>query len=114
MHGEATFSLFIRNYPVDRSYFVAAGLEDLLQILPDFRFGDESLRYLASLGKFSSELIKYLRHFRFTGSIRAIPEGRIFFTQEPILEVTGPIIEAQVIETLVLNVIIFLRDDACE
>ena len=105
MHGEATFSLFIRNYPVDRSYFVAAGLEDLLQILPDFRFGDESLRYLASLGKFSSELIKYLRHFRFTGSIRAIPEGRIFFTQEPILEVTGPIIEAQVIETLVLNVI---------
>jgi nicotinate phosphoribosyltransferase len=105
MRGEATFSLFIRDYPVDRSYFVAAGLEDLLQILPDFRFSDESLRYLASLGKFSSELIEYLRQFRFTGSIRAIPEGRIFFTEEPILEVTAPIIEAQVIETLVLNVI---------
>src|SRR5208337_5366155 len=66
---------------------------------------DESLRYLASLGKFSSESVEYLRHFRFTGSIRAIPEGRIFFIQEPILEVTAPIIEAQIIETLVLNVI---------
>ena len=105
MSGEATFSLFIRDYPADRSYFVAAGLDNLLQILPDFRFSEESLRYLASLGKFSSELIEYLRHFRFTGSIRAIPEGRIFFAQEPILEVTAPIIEAQVIETLVLNVI---------
>ena len=105
MSGEATFSLFIRDYPADRSYFVAAGLDNLLQILPDFRFSDESLRYLASLGKFSSELIEYLRHFRFTGSIRAIPEGRIFFAQEPILEVTAPIIEAQVIETLVINVI---------
>src|SRR5208283_997603 len=70
-----------------------------------FRFSNESLRYLASLGKFSSEFIEYLRHFRFTGSIRAIPEGRTFFIQEPILEVTAPIIEAQVIETLVINVI---------
>ena len=105
MCAEATFSLFIRDYPVDRSYFVSAGLENLLQILPDFRFSDESLRYLTSLGKFSSESIEYLRRFRFTGSIRAIPEGRIFFTQEPILEVTAPIIEAQLIETLALNVI---------
>ena len=105
MNGEATFSLFIRDYPADRSYFVSAGLEALLQILPDFRFSDESLRYLASLGKFSSGFLEYLRGFRFSGSIRAIPEGRIFFSQEPILEVTAPIIEAQVIETVVLNVI---------
>src|SRR5208337_3154053 len=105
MGGEATFSLFIRDYPADRSCFVSAGLESLLQILPDFRFSDESLRYLVSLGKFSTGFLDYLRGFRFSGSIRAIPEGRIFFAQEPILEVTGPIIEAQVIETLVLNVI---------
>jgi nicotinate phosphoribosyltransferase len=105
MTGQSTFSLFIRDYPVDRSYFVAAGLESLLRILPGFRFSDESLRYLVSLGKFSSRFIDYLRDFRFSGSIRAIPEGRIFFVDEPILEVTGPIIEAQIIETLVLNVI---------
>jgi nicotinate phosphoribosyltransferase len=105
MSGEATFSLFIRDYPADRSCFVSAGLESLLQILPDFRFSDESLGYLASLGKFSTGFIDYLRGFRFSGSIRAIPEGRIFFAQEPIVEVTGTIIEAQLIETLVLNVI---------
>src|SRR5271157_3981847 len=105
MTGEATFSLFIRDYPADRSCFVSSGLESLLQILPDFRFSGESLRYLVSLGKFSTGFIDYLRGFRFSGSIRAIPEGRIFFVDEPILEVTGPIIEAQVIETLVLNVI---------
>jgi nicotinate phosphoribosyltransferase len=105
MNREATFSLFIRDYPADRSYFVSAGLESLLQILPDFRFSDESLRYLASLGKFSTRLIDYLGDFRFSGSIRAIPEGRIFFAQEPVLEVTAPIMEAQILETLVVNVI---------
>lgn len=105
MTAEATFSLFIRDYPPDRSCFVSAGLESFLQILPDFRFSEESLRYLVSLGKFSAPFIDYLRGFRFSGSIRAIPEGRIFFVQEPVLEVTAPIIEAQVIETLVLNVI---------
>ncbi len=105
MSSEATFSLFIRDYPQDRSYFVSAGLDDLLQLLPDYRFSEESIRYLASLGKFSSRFMEYLRNFRFTGSVRAIPEGRIFFTQEPLLEVTAPIMEAQVIETLALNVI---------
>jgi nicotinate phosphoribosyltransferase len=105
MNGEATFSLFIRDYPADRSYFVSAGLESLLQILPDFRFRDESLRYLASLGKFSARFMDYLRDFRFSGSIRAIPEGRIFFAQEPVIEVSAPIIEAQIVETLVVNVI---------
>ena len=105
MNGEATFSLFIRDYPQSRSCFISAGLESLLQILPEFHFSDESLRYLVSLGKFSTRFLDYLRDFRFSGNIRAIAEGRIFFAQEPILEVTAPIIEAQIIETLVLNVI---------
>jgi nicotinate phosphoribosyltransferase len=105
MSGEATFNLFIRQYPADRSYFVSAGLESLLDTIPDFRFSEESIRYLASLKKFSAGFLDYLRHFRFSGRIRAIPEGRVFFAQEPILEVTAPIIEAQVIETIVLNVI---------
>ncbi|HYA42153.1 MAG TPA: nicotinate phosphoribosyltransferase [Syntrophobacteraceae bacterium] len=105
MNSEATFSLFIRDYPPDRSYFVSAGLESLLNILADFHFSDESLRYLASLRKFSTRLIDRLRNFRFSGTIRAIPEGRIFFAQEPVLEVTAPILEAQLLETLVVNVI---------
>lgn len=105
MSGEATFSVFIRGYPAERAYFVSAGLEHLLEILPDFRFSSESLRYIKSLGKFSSGFVDYLRDFRFSGCIRAIPEGRIFFSQEPVIEVTAPIVEAQIVETLVLNVI---------
>ncbi len=105
MDAPATFSLFIRSYPRDRAYFVSAGLEHLLELIPRFRFGEESLEYLASLGKFSSSFLHYLENFRFTGTVRAIPEGRLFFTQEPLLEVTAPIIEAQLIETLVINVL---------
>jgi nicotinate phosphoribosyltransferase len=105
MNAEATFSLFIRDYPADRSYFVSGGIEGLLDVLPDFRFAEKSIQYLVSLGKFSDGFLDYLRNFRFSGRIRAIPEGRIFFAQEPILEVTAPIIEAQVIETIVLNMI---------
>ena len=105
MAGEATFSLFIRDYPVDRSYFVSAGLEHLIEILTHLHFSEESLDYLKSLNKFSSRLIDYLRHFQFSGTMRAIPEGRIFFAQEPIVEITAPVVDAQIIETLVLNVI---------
>ncbi|MFZ2446113.1 MAG: nicotinate phosphoribosyltransferase [Syntrophobacteraceae bacterium] len=105
MSGEATFSLFIRDYPEFRSYFVSAGLEHLIELLSDLRFDEDSLEYIASLGRFSPRFIEYLRDFRFTGSVRAIPEGRIFFCEEPLLEVTGPIIEAQIVETLALNVV---------
>ncbi len=105
MHAPATFSLFIRSYPRDRAYFVAAGLEHLLELIPQFRFRESSLEYLSSLNKFSRDFLQYLRDFRFTGTVRGIPEGRIFFTQEPLLEVTAPIIEAQLIETLVINVL---------
>lgn len=105
MFGEATFSLFIRDYPPHRSYFVSAGLEHLKEIIPQLRFSDSSIDYIAETGKFSSSFLDYLKSFRFTGTVRAIPEGRIFFTQEPIIEVTAPIIESQVLETLVLNVI---------
>jgi nicotinate phosphoribosyltransferase len=105
MSGEATFSLFIRDYPPHRSYFVSAGLEHLKEIIPQLRFSGSSIDYIAFTGKFSSTFLDYLRSFRFTGTVRAIPEGRIFFSQEPILEVTAPIIEAQILETLVLNVI---------
>lgn len=105
MGREATFSLFIRDYPEHRSCFVAAGLDHLLEILPHYRFRPDSLDYLRGTGRFPDPFLDYLRRFRFSGAIRALPEGRIFFANEPILEVTAPIIEAQLLETLVINVI---------
>jgi len=105
MSGEATFSLFIRKYPPGRSYFVAAGLEHLVDLVTDFRFQEDSIRFLASTGKFSAGFLHHLRNLRFTGSIRALPEGTIFFADEPLLEVTAPIIESQIIETLAINVL---------
>jgi nicotinate phosphoribosyltransferase len=105
MASEATFSLFVRSYPKDRAYFVSGGIDRLLEMVAGMRFSKTSLDYLASTGKFSPDFLGYLKDFRFTGSIRAVPEGRIFFAQEPILEVTAPIIEGQIIETLVINAV---------
>ncbi|HOV85153.1 MAG TPA: nicotinate phosphoribosyltransferase [Syntrophobacteraceae bacterium] len=105
MIREATFSLFIRDYPPDRAYFVCAGIEDLVETVTDLNFSHSSLEYLSSLEKFPREFLDYLRRFRFSGTIRAMPEGRIFFAQEPILEVTAPLIEGQILETLILNTI---------
>ncbi|MBP8646301.1 MAG: nicotinate phosphoribosyltransferase [Syntrophobacteraceae bacterium] len=105
MTEEATFSLFIRSYPANRAYFVSAGLEHLVETVTQLSFRDSSLRYLASLEKFDEKFLNYLQGFRFSGTIRAIPEGRIFFVQEPILEVTAPLIEGQILETMILNTI---------
>src|SRR5258706_5543902 len=99
----ATFSLFIRSYPANRGYFVAAGLHDVLDYLQDFAFDNDSLDYLAEQKLFSDDFLHYLADLKFTGSIWAIPEGRIFFKDEPILEITAPIIEAQIVETFVIN-----------
>ncbi len=103
--GEATFSLFVRDYPKNRAYLVAAGSEDLADTLSDFQMHDDSLAYLASLRKFPPAFLDYLRQVRFTGTLRALPEGTIFFSHEPILEITAPLIEGQLIETLVMNTI---------
>ena len=105
MTDPATFSLFIRKYPPDRAYFVAAGLEDFLEYLAKFRFSEDDLSYLDSTRTFSQEFLDYLKEMRFTGSIRAMGEGEIFFQDEPILEVTAPVIESQILETFVINTI---------
>lgn len=105
MDKPATFSLFIREYPKDRGYFVSAGLEDLLDLLESIRFSAEDIDYLESTGFFSDGFLEYLAGFRFTGEVAAIPEGRLFFKDEPVVEVTAPIIEAQLVETAVINTI---------
>ncbi len=102
-HRPATFSLIIRSYPKDRSYFVSAGLEDVLGYLESWRFSAYDLEYLDSTGIFSPRFLDYLSGVRFTGDVWAIPEGRLFFANEPVLEVTGPIIEAQIVETFIIN-----------
>jgi nicotinate phosphoribosyltransferase len=99
----ATFSFFFRNYPGHRAFFVAAGLEDVLTFLEDFHFTPGDLDFLRSLNRFDPRFLDYLATLRFTGSVRAMPEGTIFFTNEPVVEVTGPVIEAQIVETLVMN-----------
>ncbi|MFZ7111013.1 MAG: nicotinate phosphoribosyltransferase [Desulfatiglandales bacterium] len=101
----ASFSLFIREYPPDRGYFVSAGLEDVLSLLETFQYDRSDLEYLESSGLFGPDFLHYLSGFRFSGDVRAMPEGRIFFKNEPILEVTAPIIEAQLVESLVINLI---------
>ncbi len=105
MFERAAFSLFVRDYPPKRRYFVAAGLEDVLRYLRDLKFGDKDLAYLAKLGLFRDEFLSFLERFRFTGDVRAIPEGRIFFAGEPILEVEAPLVEAQIVETFIINAV---------
>ena len=107
MFAPATFSLFIRQYPPGRSFFVAAGLEDVLTYLEGWRFPRESIDYLHSTGTFSSGFLDYLSKARFTGDVWAVPGGRLFFADEPVLEVTGPIIEAQLVETYLIYQINF-------
>ncbi|MGH7930037.1 MAG: nicotinate phosphoribosyltransferase, partial [Candidatus Binatia bacterium] len=101
--GLATFSLFIRSYPPNRAYFVAAGLRDVIDYLEDLSFDGASLDYLSSLNLFTDDFLHFLSDLRFTGDVWALAEGRVFFTDEPVLEVTAPIIEAQIVETFIIN-----------
>ena len=105
LNPPATFSLFIRNYPANRNYFVAAGLEDVLNELDELRFTAEDISYLQGTGLFRKEFLRSLESFRFSGDVLALPEGTLFFAGEPILEVTAPLIEAQILETFVLNAV---------
>ncbi|WP_456433601.1 nicotinate phosphoribosyltransferase [Thermosulfuriphilus sp.] len=104
MAEEATFSLFVRKLPANRAFLVAAGLDDALDYLESFRFSPEDLAYLDSLGLFKPDFLEYLESLRFSGEVFALPEGTIFFPNEPIIEVTAPIIEAQLVETYLLNI----------
>jgi nicotinate phosphoribosyltransferase len=105
MHEEATFSLFIRKYPKNRGFFVAAGLADALEYLATLHFSEDDLAYLEGTGLFRAPFLDYLKALRFTGEVFALPEGSIFFKDEPLLEVSAPIIEAQLVETFLINAI---------
>ena len=106
MAATATFSLFVRSLPPTRGFLVATGLEACLSYLERFCFGDDELAYLGSLG-FDGATLDAFATLRFTGDVWAVPEGRIVFAGEPLLEVSAPIAEAQLAETVLCNTMTF-------
>jgi nicotinate phosphoribosyltransferase len=107
MRESAVFELFVRKLPANRNFLVAAGLEQVIEFLERFRFGDDELQYLRSLRCFGSAFLEWLGRLRFTGDVDAMPEGTIFFPDEPVLRVRAPIPEAQVVETRLINIVHF-------
>ena len=107
MHGPATFSLFVRRLPAQRGFLVAAGVEDCLAALESFRFDDEDLAWMRERLDVPDAVLTALRGLRFTGDVWAVPEGRIVLANEPILEVTAPIAQAQLVESILLNHVTF-------
>ena len=99
----AAFSLFIRSYPLNRGFFVSAGLHDVLKYLENFALDRSALDYLSKQNLFTNDFLKFLETLRFTGDVWAVPEGQLFFKDEPILEVSAPVIEAQLVETFIIN-----------
>ena len=106
-HNEPTvFELFVRKLPPHRDWMVACGLGPTLRLVSEMRFGPAELEYLGTLG-LKDDFLTYLEGFRFGGDMEAMPEGTIVFADEPLVRVTAPLIEAQLIETLMLNQINF-------
>jgi len=103
----ATFDYFFRSIPDDGGYCVLAGLADVIDYIRKLRFTKKDLSYLNGLGIFSNEVLEYFENFRFTGDLWAIPEGTVVFPHEPLIRVTAPLPEAQIIESALLNVMNF-------
>jgi nicotinate phosphoribosyltransferase len=103
----AVFEFFVRALPARRRFVMAAGLAQVLDYLETMHFSAADLAWLASVGHFDPRVIDYLASFRFTGDVHAMPEGTIFFPNEPILRVTAPLPEAQLVETRIINILHF-------
>ena len=99
------FDMFYRNNPCGGSFAIAAGLEQMIEYIENLRFTKEDVEYLRSLDMFQEDFLDYLSTFHFTGDIYAIPEGTVVFPREPIVKVIAPIMEAQLVETAILNII---------
>ena len=99
------FDMFFRANPNSSGYSIAAGLDQVIQYIKELHFTYDDVEYLRSLSIFSEEFLQYLSGFHFSGDIYAIPEGTVVFPKEPLLKVVAPIIEAQLIETAILNIV---------
>lgn len=107
MNEIAVFELFVRRLPSRRGFLMAAGLDQLLEFLEGMRYRDEEIAWLHSTGMFSASFVERLKELSFTGDVDALPEGTIFFNDEPIVRVTAPLPEAQLVETRLINLIHF-------
>lgn len=103
----ATFELFVRRLPAGRNFLVAAGLEQALQYLRTLTFSDDELAWVERQGGFSQRLLDHLKAFRFNGDVHAMPEGTVFFADEPLLRITAPLPMAQFVESRLLNIVHF-------
>ncbi len=110
LDSKATFEMFFRRMPKNRSYMVFAGLEQVIDYIQNLKFNPEDIDYLKSHKTFTNvdeAFFEYLKNFKFECNVRAIEEGEIFFPNEPIIQVTGPLIQSQLIETYILSMINF-------
>ena len=99
------FDAFYRSNPMNSGYSICAGLEQVIEYIKDLQFTSEDIDYLRNLGIFEEDFLDYLSTFKFSGDIYAIPEGSVMFPREPMIKVIAPIMEAQLIETAILNII---------
>ncbi len=107
MEETAVFEMFVRRLPPTRGFLIAAGLEQALDYLESLQFSPEELNWLADCGHFNQTFVDYLAQLRFTGEVQALPEGTVFFPEEPILRVTAPLPQAQLVESRLINLLHF-------
>ena len=101
----AVFDVFYRTNPSGNGFAIMAGLEQVIEYIKDLHFGEEEVDYLRSTGLFDEDFLDYLNNFKFSGDIYSIPEGTVVFPREPLVKVVAPIMEAQLVETAILNII---------
>jgi nicotinate phosphoribosyltransferase len=101
----AVFELFVRDLPKDHGFYVAAGLEQLLEFLEEARFSPDDLDWLAASGRFSTDFVDWLADWRFAGDVHALPEGTVCFPNEPLVRVTAPMPQAQLVESRLINIL---------
>ena len=104
-HDVAVFDAFYRKNPCDGGYAICAGLDQVIDYIKNLHFSAEDISYLRGLHIFDEDFLSYLENFRFSGDIYAIPEGTLIFPREPLIKVIAPIMEAQLVETAILNII---------
>jgi nicotinate phosphoribosyltransferase len=105
--GTAVFEFFVRDIPEGRNFLIAAGQEPTFDYLENLHFSEDDLAWLAGTGRFSKQVIDYLRGFRFTGAVNAMPEGTVLFANEPVLQVIAPLPMAQLVESRLINLLQF-------
>ena len=107
MHETAVFEFFVRKLPTQRNFLLAAGLEQAITYLEELAFSPAEIEWLAATQRFQPAFVRWLENLHFTGDVDAMPEGTVFFADEPILRVTAPLPQAQLVETRIINLLNF-------